>query len=341
LPHRRRPNETIALQAGRQLDEEPDIPTQAPRGIDPRLGYRFAAFNAAVSGFAIFVNSLGVKTFADPTLYTTLKNGVVGVTMVLPFCLVEARRRELARLGRGQWSLLVLIALAAGSVAYALDFRGLQISTPATAAVISHSQFVLVAALAALLLRERFSRAVALALLVLAGGLALGLRLNTIRLDAGVPFLVTGTGLFAIGAILVKAALRTISMTTVVAVKMTLGSALLFAYLAVTGRLAAVPHLSATQLGFVLVTGLILLAFTLTETAGLRHASATGVTAISAASPVVTTLLVVATRQVPLPPLQLLGLGMVVAAALTIYTAGRAEELRAIKRSSTARRWWL
>jgi drug/metabolite transporter (DMT)-like permease len=311
---------------------------QPLRGLNPRLGYQFAALNAAISGFAIFVNSLGVKTFADSTLYTTLKNGVVGVTMVLPFFLVGARRRELARLSRRQWCLLVLIALVAGSVAYALDFQGLQISTPATAAVITHAQFLLVAAFAALLLHERFGRTILLALLVLSGGLALGLGLHTIRLDAGVPFLVTGTLLFSMGAILIKAALRTISIATVVAIKMTLGSALLFAYLAVTGRLGVVPHLSPTQWGFVLVTGLLLLAFTLTETAGLRYASATGVTAISAGSPIVTTLLVVVTRQVPVPPLQLFGLGMVLAAVLTIYSVGRTEELRAACRSSNARR---
>ena len=49
---------------------------------------------------------------------------------------------------------------------------------------------------------------------------------------------------------------------------MTLGSVLLFAYLAATGRLGGVTQLSPIQWGFVLVTGLILLAFTLTEVVG-------------------------------------------------------------------------
>lgn len=304
-------------------------PTQPSRSANPGLGYQFAALNAAISGFAIFVNSLGVKTFADSTLYTTLKNGVVGVILVLPFLLVEARRSELARLSRHQWSLLVLIAFVAGSVAYAFDFQGLQIGTAATAAVISHAQFLLVAAFAALFLRERFSRAVLFALLVLAGGLSLGLKLNAVRLDSGVPFLVTGTVLFATGAVLIKMALRTISVATVVAVKMTLGSVLLLAYVAATGRLGMVLHLSPMQWGFVLVTGLMLLAFTLTETVGLRHASATGVTAISAGSPIVTTLLVTVTQRVAVQPLQLLGLGMVLAAVLAIYAVGRSDEIRA------------
>jgi len=304
-------------------------PARSLRATNPHLGYQFAALNAAISGFAVFVNSIGVRMFADSTLYTTLKNGVVGVAFLLPFLLVPERRRELTRLDRGQWTLLVLIAVVAGSAAYALDFRGFQISTPATVAVIDHTQFLLVAAIAALFLRERVSPTILLALAVLAGGLALGLGVRALRMDSGVPFLVAGTLLFALGAVLMKAALRTVSVTMVVAVKMTLGSALLVAYLAANGRLGATLHLSALQWGFVLVTGLILLAFTLTEVVGLRHASATAVVAISAASPVITTLLVVATRRAAVAPTQLLGLGMVLAAVLVIYTIGRSQELRA------------
>src|SRR5579864_499438 len=295
----------------------------------PRLGYQFAAINAAISGFAVFVNSLGVKTFADSTLYTTLKNGVVGVAMIGPLLLVGARRRELAQLNRRQWGLLILIALIAGSIAYALDFHGRKISTPATAAVIIRAQFLLVAAFAFLFLRERFSRAVLVALPVLGGGLVMAVAVQAIRVDPGVPFLIGATVLFAMGAILIKAALRTISLTTVVAIKMTLGSALLFAYLAATGRLGGMLHLTTLQWGFVAVTGLLLLAFTLTETAGLRHASATAVTAISAGSPILTILLVVLTRRTAVHPVQFVGLALALAAVSIVYAVGRNDEFRA------------
>jgi len=297
---------------------------------DPRLGYQFAALNAFISGCAIFINSVGVRTFADSTLYTTLKNGVVGAAVLVPLLVNAAHRRELAALGRRDWGLLALVALVAGSAAYGLDFRGLQLSTAATAAVIDHTQFLLVAALAAVLLGERPGGAVVCALGVLACGLALGVRIGAVRMDAGVPFLVSSTVLFALGAVIMKAALRTISVAVVVAVKMTLGSALLFAYVAVTGRLGAVAHLSSVQWGFVVVTGLVLLGFTLTELWGLRHASATGVVAISAGAPIITTLLVAATRRAPLTPVQLLGLGMVLVAVLTIYTVGSVREARAV-----------
>jgi drug/metabolite transporter (DMT)-like permease len=301
-------------------------------GRNPRLGYQFAALNAVISGFAVFLNSLGVRMFADSTLYTALKNGVVAVAVILPFLVSRTRRQELARLSPSQWSLLVLIALVAGSVAYGVDFRGRQISTATTAAVIGHTQFLVVAALAAIFLGERFPRTVPAALLVLAIGLTLGVRVHDVRLDEGVPLLAVSTALFAVGAVLIKVALRTVSMAAVVAVKMALGAALLFAYVAATGGLAAAAHLSVVQWGFVLVTGLLLLAFTLTAVAGLRHASATGVTAVAAAAPIVTAAVVAATRRLPVAPSQLLGTGLVLAAVLTVYVAGRAEESRALAR---------
>jgi hypothetical protein len=51
---------------------------------NPRVGYYFAALNALISGVAIYVNSIGVKTFSDSTLYTALKNAVVGIAVLIP-----------------------------------------------------------------------------------------------------------------------------------------------------------------------------------------------------------------------------------------------------------------
>jgi drug/metabolite transporter (DMT)-like permease len=78
----------------------------------------------------------------------------------------------------------------------------------------------------------------------------------------------------------------------------------------------------------VLVTGLILLAFTITSIAGLRHASATAVIAIGAGSPIITTLLVLFARHTPLDPAKLFGLGLILAALLVIFTFGRRQEIR-------------
>lgn len=303
---------------------------------NPRVGYYFAVLNAIISGVAIYVNSIGVKTFSDSTLYTALKNAVVGIILLIPLLVVANTRREYRRLNAKQWGLLLVVALIGGSVAYALNFRGLQISTPVTAALVDHTQFLYVALLAALLLRERFGPAIWLALLVLFIGLSFGIRVNAVRWDTGVPLLVGATLLFALDFVVIKYLLRSVSMLTVMVFKMSLGSALLLAYVAATGHLGEVRHLNSTQWGFVLVTGLILLAFTLTSIMGLRHASATAVIAIGAGSPIITTLLVVIARHTPLQPATLFGLALVLLAILMIFTLGRRQELRAAQTQQQA-----
>lgn len=306
---------------------------------NPRAGYAFAVLNMLISGVAVYVNSIGVKMFPDSTLYTTLKNAIVGVALLVPLALYASRRSEYRRITRQQLVLLLVVALIGGSVAYALNFRGLQISTAVTAAVIDHTQFLVVAVVAALFIHERFGAGMWVALLVLFLGLMLGLKLNAVRLDAGVPYLIGGMLLFAIDFVVMRYLLRGgVPPLIVMTFKMTLGAALLLAFVAANGHLGLVRHLTPTQWGFVLVTGLILLAFTVTSVLGLRHASATAVTAIPAASPIVTTLIVVFARHVNVAPVTWLGLGLMLVAVLAIVIVGRRQELRAAQEMQVLRR---
>jgi drug/metabolite transporter (DMT)-like permease len=313
-----------------------ESPTSTRKVGNPRVGYYFAALNAIISGFAIYVNSLGVKLFSDSTLYTTLKNCVVGLALLIPFLILSAPRNELRRLTRKEWTWLLLIALIGGSFSYALDFRGFQISTAATSAVVGHTGFLFVAVFAAVTIGERFGRTIWVALLVLFIGLSFGISVQAIRLDSGVLYLLGGTALGAAAAVLIKVTLRTVSVLTVMMFKMSLGALLLLAYVALSGSLGEVTRLSPTQWGFVIVTGLILLAFTVTLVIGLNHASATGVNAISAGSPIITTLLVVLTRHTHIATATLLGLGLVLVATLLIFTFGRRQEIREWQRTQAA-----
>lgn len=296
--------------------------------MNPRLGYTFAFLNMLVSGVAVYVNSIGVKMFPDSTLYTTLKNAVVGVALLVPLALSAGNRAEFRRLTGRQRALLLLVALIGGSVAYALDFRGLQITTAVTASLIDHTQFFFVAALAAFFLRERFGGSVWVALIVLFVGLTVGLRLSEVRWDAGVPYVLSATLLFAVDFVVIKYLLRSVSALTVMTFKMTLGALLLLGFVAATGHLSLMAHLSLLQWGFVGITGLILLVFTITSILGLRHASATAVTAIPAASPIVTTALATVSRHVAIAPARWLGLALMLLAVLTVFLFGYRQELR-------------
>jgi drug/metabolite transporter (DMT)-like permease len=298
------------------------------RARDTRRGYALAAANMAVSGVAIFVNSIGVKMFEDSTLFTALKNLFVGAVLLVPFVLSPRARAGLKVEGTGRL-LLLLVALIGGSVPYALYFRGLQLSTPVTAALIDHLQFLLVAVFAAAFLGERFGAGVWTGLVVLLAGLSLGVSAGAVRLDAGSIYLGAATALFAADFALMKYLLRSVAPLTVMTAKMGLGSLLLVAYVAASGRLGAVASLTALQWGFVLVTGLILLAFTATSVLGLRLASATAVTAIPAGAPLITTALVVISRRAAVPPLRWLGLALVLLGVAAVFLLGSRQERRA------------
>src|SRR2546430_12711781 len=85
------------------------VPARKPG--NPRTGYYFAALNAVISGVAIYVNSQGVKSFPDSTLYTAMKNAVVGICVLIPLLVVAGSRTERRRLNRQQVALLVVVAL--------------------------------------------------------------------------------------------------------------------------------------------------------------------------------------------------------------------------------------
>jgi drug/metabolite transporter (DMT)-like permease len=294
---------------------------------NPRLGYMFAALNAVISGVAIFVNTYGVKLFTDSTLYTAMKNGVVGVVLLVPVIFFGTQRTELKRLRTRQWGLLVLLAIVGGSLPYVLTFRGFQLSTPTTNALVSHVNFVFVAILAAVFLRERVGWLVWIALALLLVGTSWGLNLQAIRLNEAAWLILASTAFFAIASIMMKSMLKELSPALIMAAKMSLGSLFIFGYVGASGHLDQIGHLNGQQWLFVLVTGLILTAFTVTAVLALNYCSATAATAIPAAAPLITTMLVVlSTQSLKLPRTTLIGLGIMLGATLAVVLFGLLHE---------------
>lgn len=304
----------------------------AARRTDPRTGYTFAALNAIISGFAIYLQGQSVKLFSDPTLYATLKNAVVGFALLIPLAFMATSRAELKRLSGRQWGLLALLAVVGGSVPYALFAAGLKLTTPVTSALLNHAQFLVVAVLAIFLLGERVGLIVWLAMLALLMGTMLGgttqqRSLHALIWNQGTLLVTLSTLLFAIGFVLAKYLLRDLSIMTVMTAKMSGGAALLLGYVAVTGRLGAVTQFSATQWENVLVTGLILLAFTITAFVALRHITVTAATAIPAAAPLITFVLTaLATQQITLDQVTGIGLGVIALATAVVFVFGMRRE---------------
>jgi drug/metabolite transporter (DMT)-like permease len=294
-------------------------------GSRAAAGLALALITAVISGVAIFVNSYAVDEFDSPTVYTTVKNGFVGAAFLV-FLLRPGPLAELRRVAPGKALGLLLLGVIGGSVPFVLFFEGLTRVDSGNAAFIHKTLFLWVAVLAVVFLRERLGRAQvgALALLFLAQWLLGGP--GSLR-GAGVTMVLGATLLWSIEVVLARRILATTSSGVAASGRMTLGAGLLFAWLAVTGRLDDVAHLTSDQWLWVAGTGAILLGYVGTWYAALKRAPATAVTCVlTIGAPVTAALNIVAGRPAP-DGEQLAGYGVLLLACVVIaaFAVSRAE----------------
>lgn len=298
---------------------------------DVAKGMVLALGAACVSGVTVFVNSYAVKEFTSGAVYTTAKNAVAGLVLLavlVPLTLSRAkgRRLELTRpQSRAQVAGLVAVSVVGGSVPFVLFFEGLRriaSDTPVQAQFIHKTLVVWVLVLAVLVLRERIGllHVAAVGLLVagqavLAGG---GSAVFGISFGAGEYMILGATLLWAVETVLAKALLRSLSPWTIALTRMVGGSALLVAWVAVTGKAGQLVTMDAGQWKWVLVTGAALALYVALWFAALALAPAASVTAVLVAAVPVTAVLQALVDHVPLRP-QLDGLSILVSGAALAF----------------------
>ena len=250
-----------------------------------RLGVLLALATAMVSGVSVWVNASGVREFTDATAYTTAKNLVAATVLVVVLVAVEAAGgRRGAGLtpprGVGQWLGLLAVGVFGGGVAFVLFFEGLARATSTQAALLHKTLVLWVALLAVALLRERlqWGHWVAIgALLVAQAGIAGGVPGSLGRPEL---LILAATGLWSLEVVVAKRLLSSVSSWTLGVARMTIGSLALVSWLAIRGRLGVLGSLSGEQVGWVLLTGLLLAAYVATWFAALARAQAVDVTAV-------------------------------------------------------------
>lgn len=246
-----------------------------------RTGMLLALATAVISGFSVYVNSYGVKAFEDATVYTTAKNVMAALVLVLLAAAPgPASGTHITRpRTRAQWWALAAVGTVGGSVPFVLFFEGLARASSAQAAVIHKTLVLWVALLAVVLLKERLQWGHWLAVgLLLAGqvGLAGGL-----PAAGSAEWLILGaTLLWSVEVVVAKRLLASVSPGTVGVARMGLGSLALLGWLAVRGDLGALSSLTGTQLLWAVVTGVILAGYVATWFAALQRAQAVDVTAV-------------------------------------------------------------
>ena len=130
------------------------------------LGLAVAGVTAVVSGISIFLNASAVRAVGDPVLFTTMKNAVAALVLLV---LAFGTTRGAMRSAPSSWIGLVALGVVGGSVPFILFFSGLADATAPAAAVIHKTLFAWVAVLAVIFLRERIGAWQVAALAVLLG----------------------------------------------------------------------------------------------------------------------------------------------------------------------------
>jgi drug/metabolite transporter (DMT)-like permease len=248
-----------------------------------RTGILLALTTALISGFSVFLNSYGVKAFGNPTAYTTAKN-VVAAMVLLAVVAVGLRTGTGTRLtrphGPRQWGALAAIGVVGGSVPFVLFFEGLSRASSPQAAFLHKTLVLWVAVLAVVFLAERLQWGHWLAI----GCLVLG----QVGLLGGLPdsfgtaetMILAATLLWSVEVIVAKKLLPTLSSWTVGVARMGLGSVVLVGWVAARGDLGLLTSMDSGQLGWVVLTGVLLAAYVATWFAALQRARAVDVTAV-------------------------------------------------------------
>lgn len=261
-----------------------------------RWGVGLAFLTAIISGFAIFVNSYGVKAWAESGAstgtYTTAKN-LVAALLLSGLLFLGSKRGSAAGFTRPstrtQWLGLVSVGLIGGSVPFLLFFEGLARATSTQAAFIHKTLLIWVVVLAIPILKERLSLAHVAALgLLVWGQVSLAGDISGLALGTGELMILGATLMWSVEVIIAKRLLADLSPLTVGSARMGLGVVALIVYGIASGAFGGLGQLGWNQWVWALITGLLLTGYVGTWYAGLARAQAVDVSAVLVFGAVIT-----------------------------------------------------
>ncbi len=279
-----------------------------------KRGLVFVLFTAIVSGFSIFINKFGVKGI-NPFIFTWGKNVIV-VLLLLSAALYLKEHKKLAKLTKRQWAKLAAIGFVGGSVPFLLFFKGLSMTAPATAAFIHKTMFVFVGLMAFMFLKEKLSKGIFAAGALLLIGNFLLLKLTNLSFDKGALLVLIATLFWAVETTISKHTLKEMPSRTVALGRMGFGALFILVFLVFTGNAGSLKTITPMQIGWIVLTSVLLFLYVLTWYAGLKLVKATTATCILLLGSVITTTLSFITGA-PVTLMQAVGMLFIVGGAIT------------------------
>ena len=233
-------------------------------------GLLLVLLTALISGVSNFVNFWAVQGTSSDA-FIAVRNAAVAV-MLVPLALFAGFQVRERLTGR-QWTQLATIGFVGGAIPFILFFRGLQMAGNAGAGTATfgyRTLFLMAAVFAIVFLKERVSRRLAFATVLLLAGNALLLSLGAPVWSDGTAYVLGATALWAGEYTVSKHALRDLGGGTVALGRMGFGGIFLLAYLGLTGQFGAVAGFSGVQWQWLLISAILLTGFVVTWYSGLK-----------------------------------------------------------------------
>ncbi len=237
--------------------------------MNKNKGFLLILSTAFISGLSVFINKFGVAVI-NPYIFTGLKNVIVAL-LIVSWLLMMKDWKVLKTLRKKQWFLLLGIGLIGGSVPFLLFFKGLSITSGLQAAFIHKTMFIYIALLAIVFLKEKISKNFLIAGLILLLSNILLLKIIPHSFGLG-DFLILIATLFWAGEnVLSKYLLNDLPARIVIWGRMFFGSIFILLFLLITGQMGLIGSLSLGQLGWVMITSVLLFGYVSTWYLGLKY----------------------------------------------------------------------
>ena len=272
---------------------------------------------AFISGFSVYINKYGV-TNIDATLFTALKNGLVGLMFIVLISLSQGWP-AVKKLSKKQLLQLGGVGVLGGSIPFVLFFHGLQLTSSLKAGFIHKTMFVYVALLAFIFLKEKVFKRSLVGLVAVILGLIIFLKIKPQALALGDLLVLMATLFWSVEIIISKKLLADIPANIVVLARMGFGAVVIWLYLLWQGGYQQIANLDSVSWQWVGLTAVLLFAYVYTFYHGLKYIPANFAAIILSIGAPITALLSLGLAHKSLPPVDFIGIGVITLGIFLVY----------------------
>jgi len=283
------------------------------------LGTLLAILTAVVSGISIPLNKIFVVDL-DPLIFTAVRGLIIGLVFLVLTIIQKNRLKKPMK--QVSWKYLLAIAIVGGSLAFAMFFSGLQLTTSGRGAFLHKTLPLFATLFAFIFLKEKIPKKQLYALLAMFAGLVI---MTVSRIEPGLlwsnpqigDFLIIGaTILWALENTIARKAMIEGEHNFIVAFsRMFIGGLILFGIVGVFGRFDALIALTSSQWTNILVSSGILFCYVFFWYWSIRLINVSKASMLLLLAPVISLIVGMSWLNEPLPVLQLAGSALILIGA--------------------------